>query len=421
MTLSRSQSAHGQSAQSRSGQSLSILGATGSIGRNTIDVVSRLPGRFRVEAVSANRDAEGLAQIAIEAGARLAVVADPDAYAALKAALSGTGIEAAAGQAALVEAATRPVDRLMAAIVGAAGLAPTLAAAARGTTILLANKECLVTAGTLFMATARAGGATILPVDSEHSALFQVLNPVQALNPVQVLDPDRLKAVETVTITASGGPFRTWSAEQIAEAGPREAVRHPNWAMGAKISVDSAGLMNKGLELIEAHHLFAIAPERLAVVVHPESIVHGFVSYRDGSVIAQLAEPDMRTPIAYSLGWPDRIPAPTKRLDLAELGRLTFETPDLRRFPALGIAIAAMEAGNGATTVLNAANEISVEAFLSERIRFPDIAKIVENVMDRVARTGIGEPASLDEALELDRTARDVARALVGEHIATAG
>jgi len=402
-------SSHSRSAHSDSGQSLSILGATGSIGRNTIDVVSRLPGRFRIEAVSANRDAEGLARIAVEAGARLAVVADQDSYAALKAALSGTGIEAAAGPAALVEAAARPVDRLMAAIVGAAGLAPTLAAAARGTTVLLANKECLVTAGTLFMATARAGGATILPVDSEHSALFQVL------------DPDRLRAVETVTITASGGPFRTWTAEQIAEAGPREAVRHPNWAMGAKISVDSATLMNKGLELIEAHHLFAIAPERLAVVVHPESIVHGFVSYRDGSVIAQLAEPDMRTPIAYSLGWPDRIPAPTKRLDLAELGRLTFETPDLRRFPALGIAIAAMKAGNGATTALNAANEISVEAFLSERIRFPDIAKIVENVMDRVARTGIGEPASLDEALELDRTARDVARALVGEHIATAG
>ena len=394
-------------------KSLSILGATGSIGRNTIDVVSRLPGRFRIEAVTANRDADGLAGIAAETGATLAVVADPQAYGRLKAALSGTGIEAAAGPEALVEAATRPVDRLMAAIVGAAGLAPTLAAAARGTTVLLANKECLVTAGPLFMSTARMAGATVLPVDSEHSALYQVLDPAHS--------SAQSRAIETVTITASGGPFRTWSAQRIADARPEEAVRHPNWAMGAKISVDSASLMNKGLELIEAHHLFGIAPDRLAVVVHPESIVHGFVSYRDGSVVAQLAEPDMRTPIAYSLGWPDRIQAPTKRLDLAELGRLTFEKPDLRRFPALGLAIGAMKSGNGATTILNAANEISVECFLSGQIRFPDIAKIVENVMDRLARDGTGEPASLDEALELDRTARNVAQTMVREHLATAG
>jgi 1-deoxy-D-xylulose-5-phosphate reductoisomerase len=378
---------------------ITILGATGSIGLNTLDLIGRMPDRFAVDAVTANGNAEALADIAKRYGARLAVVADPNAYSTLRAALSGSDVEAAAGPAALVEAAQRPADRIMAAIVGAAGLAPTLAAVENGATVLLANKECLVSAGALFMRTAKAGGATVLPVDSEHSAIFQVL------------DPGLAKSVERVTLTASGGPFRTWPMERLSAVTPEEAVRHPNWSMGAKISVDSATLMNKGLELIEAHHLFSIESDRLDVLVHPESIVHGLVAYEDGSVVAQMAEPDMRTPIAYSLAWPERIPAPTARLDLASLGRLTFEPPDAERFPALRLTRHAMDSGGGTATVLNAANEIAVESFLTKRIGFPDIAKIVENAIDRLANEGAGEPTSLSEALELDRWARDVALA----------
>jgi 1-deoxy-D-xylulose-5-phosphate reductoisomerase len=390
-------------------QTISILGATGSIGLNTLDLIGRMPERYVVGAVTANANASDLAELAKQHGARFAAVADPAAYTTLKAALAGTGIEAAAGPESLIEAATRPADRVMAAIVGAAGLAPTLSAVRRGTTILLANKECLVTAGRLFMETARASGATVLPVDSEHSAVFQALDTTQK------------DSVERVTLTASGGPFRTWSGEQLARARPEEAVRHPNWLMGAKISIDSATLMNKGLELIEAHHLFDIEAARLDVLVHPESIVHGFVAYRDGSVVAQLAVPDMRTPIAYSLAWPERIEAPTPRLDLAALGKLTFEKPDLDRFPALGLAMRALEIGGGAATVLNAANEIAVKFYLQERIRFPEIALIVENVLDKHARDGGVEPTSLDEALALDRWARDVARTVVPEQLDRAG
>ncbi|MFC3136380.1 1-deoxy-D-xylulose-5-phosphate reductoisomerase, partial [Microbaculum marinum] len=286
-----------------------------------------------------------------------------------------------------------------------AGLAPTLAAAERGATILLANKECLVTAGPLFMRTAKAGGARVLPVDSEHSAIFQALDPALS------------RCVERVTLTASGGPFRTWSMERLAAVTPQEAVRHPNWSMGAKISVDSATLMNKGLELIEAHHLFDIESERLDVLVHPESIIHGFVAYQDGSVVAQMAEPDMRTPIAYSLAWPERIPAPTARLDLAALGRLTFEAPDSQRFPALRLTRYALETGGGTATVLNAANEIAVASFLTKRIGFPDIAKIVENGLDRSATERVGEPYSLDDALALDEWARDVALSMIPERL----
>lgn len=386
-------------------QRISILGATGSIGLNTLDLIGRMPDRYAVEAVTANGNAAALADLARKHGATFAVVADPDAYADLKAALAGSGIEAGAGPEALVEAATRPADRVMAAIVGAAGLAPTLAAVRRGATILLANKECLVSAGALFMNAARQSGACILPVDSEHSAIFQALDPAQTKN------------IERVTLTASGGPFRTWPVDRLTDARPEEAVRHPNWSMGAKISVDSATMMNKGLELIEAHHLFDIAPDRLDVLVHPESIVHGFVAYRDGSVVAQLSEPDMRTPIAYSLAWPDRIEAPTPRLDLAALGKLTFEKPDLERFPALRLAIGAMESGGGAATVLNAANEIAVNLFLQNRIRFPDIAQIVEDVLEKQILEGAGEPASLEDALEIDRWARDVAHAVIPERL----
>jgi len=384
---------------------ISILGATGSIGQNTLDLIARSPERFAVEAVTANTNADALADLARRCGARFAAVADPGAYQALKAALAGSGIEAGGGADAMIEAATRPADRVMAAIVGAAGLAPTLAAVDCGRTILLANKECLVSAGTLFMDSARRSGARVLPVDSEHSAVFQAL------------DTDHSKAIERVTLTASGGPFRTWPSDKIAKARPEEAVRHPNWSMGAKISIDSATLMNKGLELIEAHHLFALEPELLDVLVHPESIVHGFVAYRDGSVIAQLAEPDMRTPIAYSLAWPERMSAPTARLDLAELGSLTFEKPDLERFPALGLAIGAMKAGQGASTVLNAANEIAVKFYLNGRIRFPDIAQIVENVLDKREHDGGREPATLEDVMALDRWARETAQTLIPEQL----
>ncbi len=390
-------------------QRISILGATGSIGLNTLDLIGRMPDRYAIEAVTANGNAVALAELARKHGAKFAVVADPDAYEDLKAALAGSGIAAGAGPEALVEAATRPADRVMAAIVGAAGLAPTLAAVRRGTTILLANKECLVTAGDLFMSSARQSGACVLPVDSEHSAIFQALDPTQK------------KDIERVTLTASGGPFRTWPIERLTDACPEEAVRHPNWSMGAKISVDSATMMNKGLELIEAHHLFDIEPDRLDVLVHPESIVHGFVAYRDGSVVAQLSEPDMRTPIAYSLAWPERVEAPTPRLDLAELGKLTFEKPDYERFPALGLAIRAMEAGGGAATVLNAANEIGVNLFLQKRIRFPDIAQIVEDVLEKQILEGFGEPASLEDALAIDRWGRDVARTVIPERLERTG
>lgn len=390
-------------------QRITILGATGSIGLNTLDLIGRMPDRYSVEAMTANGNAKALADLARRHGARLAVVADPAAYADLKAELSGSGIEAAAGPQALIEAAVRPADRVMAAIVGAAGLAPTLAAVRRGAVVLLANKECLVTAGKLFMETARRSNAMVLPVDSEHSAIFQALDPVQK------------DAVEQITLTASGGPFRTWPRERLALARPEEAIRHPNWAMGAKISVDSATLMNKGLELIEAHHLFDIDADRLDVLVHPESIVHGFVAYRDGSVVAQLAEPDMRTPIAYALAWPLRIVTPTARLDLASHGKLTFERPDFARFPALGLAITALRAGSGATTVLNAANEIAVGDYLKGRIRFPDIAKIIDNVLNKRAAERAGEPDSLEDALTLDGWAREMARLAIPENLERAG
>lgn len=381
-----------------SSESLTILGATGSIGTSTLDIVGRMKERFRLEAVTAGRNAEALAAIARRHGARFAAVGDPSAYAALKDALAGSGIACGAGPEALCEAAARPAGRVMAAIVGTAGLAPTLAAVQRGATVLLANKECLVSAGACFMASAARHGATVLPVDSEHSAIFQAL------------EGRNRDMVERAVLTASGGPFRTASRPELERVTAQDAVRHPNWSMGAKISVDSATLMNKGLELIEAHHLFDLAPEQLDVLVHPESVVHGFVTYADGSTIAQLAPPDMRTPIALSLAWPERMAAPTERLDLARLSRLTFEEPDHDRFPALGHALAAMRAGGGAPTVLNAANEVAVAEFLAGRLRFLDIARIVGAVLDRMAGQRLAAPATLDEALALDERARRLAR-----------
>lgn len=383
---------------------VTILGATGSIGASTIDLIKRQPERYRVEALSAGRNAAALAKLARELGARLAVVADAGAYRDLKDALAGSGIEAAAGAGALIEAAQRPAEWVMAAISGAAGLKPTLAAIERGASVALANKECLVCAGNLFMRRAAAAGATVLPVDSEHNAIFQAL----AAGPRE--------AVRRVILTASGGPFRTWSLEAIGKATPEQALRHPNWSMGPKVSIDSATLMNKGLELIEARHLFALAPGEIEVLVHPQSVVHGMVEFSDGSVVAQLGAPDMRIPIAHCLSWPQRLAGPSPRLDLARLRELTFEEPDLIRFPALALARRAMESGGGAPTVLNAADEVAVAEFIAGRIGFPAIAALVEATLDAAAGKGLlGEPEGIEAALAIDHDARSLARALLPE------
>jgi len=383
---------------------ITILGATGSIGASTLDLIKREPGRYRVESISARRNAAALGKIAREVGARHAVVADHAAYRELKDALSGSRIEAAAGEEALVEAAQRPADWVMAAISGSVGLKPTLAAVERGATVALANKECLVCAGGLFMRRAATTGATVLPVDSEHNAVFQALGAGNRAD------------VKRAILTASGGPFRTWSKEAIEAATPEQALRHPNWVMGQKVTIDSATLMNKGLEIIEAHHLFSLKLEEIDVLVHPQSVVHGLVEFRDGSVVAQLGSPDMRIPIAHCLAWPRRIDGPAARLDLAALRELTFEAPDLERFPALAIARRAMEAGGAAPTVLNAADEVAVNEFIAGRISFPAIAALVEATLDVAAGRGLlGEPAGIDAALAVDRIARSLARDLLPE------
>jgi 1-deoxy-D-xylulose-5-phosphate reductoisomerase len=356
---------------------VSILGATGSVGQSTLDVVGRNPHLFNVVALTANSNAKGLAEIAVRHGARLAVVADESRYGELKQCLSGTGIEAAAGPQALAEAAARPADCVMAAISGAAGLRPTLAAVAQGRRVALANKECLVCAGDIFMEAVRQAGTELVPVDSEHSAAFQVLAGSEPA------------AIERIVLTASGGPFRTWSLEQLEHATPAQALMHPNWSMGRKITVDSATLMNKGLELIEAYHLFAVEPGQLEVVVHPQSIIHALVGFRDGSMLAQLANPDMRTPIAAGLAWPARMDIPTRRINLVELGTLSFERPDETRFRALGLARQVMEAGGTSPCVLNAANEVAVEAFLAGRIGFLEIAQTVAEALDAAAGRGL--------------------------------
>ena len=378
---------------------VTVLGSTGSIGCNTAELLVADRASYAVEALVASRNAPRLAEQAKALGAKFAVVADESQYGALKDALAGSGVEAAAGTAAVVEAASRPADWVMAAIVGAAGLAPTLAAVRRGAIVALANKEVLVCAGELVTKEAETHGARLLPVDSEHNAIFQVFQSEQR------------RAIEKIVLTASGGPFRKVSLEAMAAATPAQAVAHPNWRMGAKISVDSATMMNKGLEVIEAHHLFALPSERLDIVVHPQSVVHGLVYYSDGSVLAQLGSPDMRTPIANALGWPDRIPAPSPRLDLAKLAQLTFEAPDPARFPALRVARAALLAGGGAPTVLNAANEVAVAAFLDEQIGFLDIAATVERTLERMPGRRID---ALDDVYALDREARATARQLIG-------
>ena len=377
---------------------VTILGSTGSVGQSTVDLLLRNRDAFVVEALTANRNATLLAEQAKALDARFAAVADPADYPALKEALSGAGIEVAGGRAALVEAVERPADWVMAGIVGAAGLEPTLAAVRQGRMVAFANKEVLVSAGSLFMREVAAHGATLLPVDSEHNAIWQCF------------DFERADNIEKITLTCSGGPFRELGVAAMRDATVAQAVAHPTWNMGAKISVDSATLMNKGLEVIEAHHLFRLPSAQIDIVIHPQSVIHGLVTYRDGSVLAHLGSPDMRTPIAYALGWPRRVEAPTKRLDLAEIGRLTFEIPDPARFPALRLARDALSQGGGAPTVLNAANETAVYAFLAGRIGFLDIAATVERTLELMPG---GVLDSLDDVYNLDEAARATAEELI--------
>ena len=376
---------------------VTILGSTGSIGQSTVDLLLRNPRGFEVEALTAYRNPQRLAEQACALQARFAAIADPVHYPFLKEALAGTGIEVACGIDALTDAALRPAEWVMAGIVGAAGLAPTLAAIRRGAIIALANKEVLVCAGSLVMQEVARCGATLLPVDSEHNAIWQCF------------DFARTDAVEKIILTASGGPFRELSLDEMREVTPQQAVAHPNWRMGAKISVDSATMMNKGLELIEAHHLFNLPCDRIDIVVHPQSIVHSAVAYRDGSVLAQLGSPDMRTPIAYALAWPGRIETPAKRLDLPAIGSLTFEPPDERRFPALRVAREALIRGGGYPTVLNAANETAVHGFLEGRIGFLDIVETVERTIEAIPQ---GPLETLDDVHNFDKMAREIAARL---------
>ena len=373
---------------------VTVLGSTGSVGCSTIDLLRQSPEAYAVEALTAHRNVEQLVAQAWEFRPKLAVIADPERYDALKRGLEGSGVAAAAGLEALVEAAERPVDWVMAAIVGAAGLAPTLSALRSGCVVALANKETLVCAGSLMISEVKGHGATLLPVDSEHNAIFQVL------------DQERPEGVDRLILTASGGPFRTHSREAMTEVTPEQAVAHPNWDMGAKISVDSATMMNKGLEIIEARHLFAMTEERIEVLVHPQSVIHSAVAYIDGSVLAQMGSPDMRTPIAHTLAWPARIPAPVERLDLAAIGQLTFETPDQERFPALRLARESLRDKASMPIVLNAANEVAVATFLSGKLGFLKIAELVERTMNKMPGR---DPSSLDEVIEIDNEARRVA------------
>jgi 1-deoxy-D-xylulose-5-phosphate reductoisomerase len=379
-------------------RSLSILGATGSIGASTLDLIRRERDKWRVVALTANGNAADLARLAREFGAEVAVVADEASLPALRAALAGSGIAAAGGAGALVEAASRPTDLTVAAIVGCAGLAPTMAAIEQGRTVALANKEALVSAGAVMTAAVERHGATLLPMDSEHNAIFQCL---AAGDPAHV---------RSITLTASGGPFRDWSLEQLHAATPQQAVKHPNWTMGAKISVDSATMFNKGLELIEAHHLFPVGLEKLRIIIHPQSVVHSMVEYRDGSTLAQLGPSDMRVPIASCLAYPSRMDTPCAPLDLATLGELTFHTPDEARFPATRLCRRAAEAGGSVPAALNAANEVAVAAFLAGQIAFTRIAVMVEELLARYAPPAA---ASLGDVFAVDAEARRVARLMM--------
>jgi len=388
---------------------VSVLGATGSIGDSTMDLLRAGRDRYRVEAITANSNVEALAKLAREFDVRFAAVADETRLGDLKAALAGTGIACGAGEAAVIEAGARPADWVMAAISGAAGLKPALAAADRGGMIALANKECLVCAGDFFLDRAAKAGTRILPADSEHNALFQALSS------------GNREELTRVIITASGGPFRTWTSEEIEQATLAQALKHPNWSMGQKITIDSASMMNKGLEVIEAYYLFGLKAEEIDVLVHPQSIVHGLVEFSDRSVVAQLGAPDMRTPIAHCLGWPDRIPGPAKPLDLAAIGQLTFERPDFKRFPGLRLAYDALRTGKGATTVYNAANEVAVAAFIGEKIRFGAIARLVEATLNAWISGGhLSALTCADDAINVDHNARKMAASLLPQIAAKA-
>ena len=379
-------------------RTISILGATGSVGASTLDLIRRERDKWRVVALTANSNADELAKLAREFSAEIAVVADESRLPALSDALAGSGIAASGGPSALIEAASRPADLTLAAIVGCAGLAPTMAAIEQGRTVALANKEALVSAGEVMIAAVARHGATLLPVDSEHNAIFQCLAG------------NSLDHVSSITLTASGGPFRDWSFEQLHAATPAQAVKHPNWDMGAKISVDSATMMNKGLELIEAHYLFPVGLDRLRIIIHPQSVVHSMVEYRDGSTLAQLGPSDMRVPIASCLAWPARMDTPCAPLDLAALGELTFRAADELRFPATRIAREVAQAGGAAPAVLNAANEVAVAAFLDSQIAFTRITVMVEQVLARYAPAA---PASLADVFAIDTEARIHARMML--------
>ena len=380
-------------------RSITVLGSTGSVGTQTIDLIAAAPDRYRVRALVAGRNAALLAAQARQLGAEMAVLADPSGLAELRAALAGTGIRAECGPEAVLAAAGLGADWTMAAITGAAGLPPTLAAIRCGGVVALANKEALVCAGEIMLAAVRAHGATLLPVDSEHNAIFQ-----------SMADGNH-GGVEKIVLTASGGPFRTASREEMARATPEAALRHPVWSMGAKISIDSATMMNKALEIIEAARIFGLPSERIGVLIHPQSVIHGLVHYSDGSVLAQLGSPDMRVPIAHTLAWPGRIATHAPRLDLAAIGRLEFAEPDLERFPALRLAREALAAGGGASAIMSAANEVAVDAFLGRRIGFLDIAAVVEQVMQQL---GAPSADTLEAVLTLDAAARAAATVRIG-------
>jgi 1-deoxy-D-xylulose-5-phosphate reductoisomerase len=382
---------------------VAILGCTGSIGKSTLDLIERSPDKFEITALTAAVNVDALADAARRTNARLAVIADESRLRDLEYALQGSGCQAAAGADSLVGAATGDSDLVMAAIVGCAGLRPTMAAVEAGKTVALANKEALVTAGDLMTEAAKTSGATLLPVDSEHNAIFQSLAG------------SRIDQVSRIILTASGGPFRTASAEAMRNATPAQAVAHPNWTMGAKISVDSATLMNKGLELIEAHYLFGLPSERIDILVHPQSVIHSLVEFIDGSVLAQLGSPDMRIPIAYALAWPERMPTPAQRLDLAAIARLDFGEPDLERFPALRLSREALEAGGSAPAALNAANEVAVATFLDGKISFPDISKLVDMALQENESPA---PRSIEDVFEIDRKVRTEVTAMIEERCA---
>jgi 1-deoxy-D-xylulose-5-phosphate reductoisomerase len=389
-------------------RTVSVLGSTGSVGVSTLDLLGTLGGPVRVRALTGGRNVSLLAEQALKWRPEVAVIADPEGVEELARRLRGTGIAVEAGEGAVRTAAALQADWVMSAIVGFAGLAPTLAAVESGAVVALANKESLVCAGPALLRRARLSGGAVIPVDSEHSAIFQTLDPTQA------------SQVSRLVLTASGGPFRTWSSERMSAATPEEALAHPNWDMGPKISIDSATMMNKGLEMIEAAYLFGMEPDRIDVVIHPESILHSLVEYADGSSLAQLGAPDMRTPIAVALAWPDRVAWPAPRLDLGSLGRLTFEPPDENRFPALGLARQALRAGGPAPGLLNAANEVAVAAFLDRRIGYLDIAAIVSETLDKAGSENLGDDMAdlmaddlLEQARCVDQAGRRLAQAAV--------